>query len=31
MDNLMLVITKDGNVFAHDLTGNTIGIPFQLS
>lgn len=31
MGNRVLVITNDGNVFAHDITGNTIGIPFQLS
>jgi hypothetical protein len=27
----ILVITNDGSVFAHDLVGNTVGVPFQLS
>ena len=27
----ILVITNDGSVFAHDLVGNTVGLPFELS
>ena len=28
--NRILVVTKDGSVFAHDIAGNSIGVPFQL-
>jgi hypothetical protein len=28
--NRILVITNDGSVFAHDITGHTVGIPYQL-
>ena len=30
LDGRALVITNDGSVFAHDLNGNTVGVPFQL-
>jgi hypothetical protein len=30
MGNRILVITNDGRVFAHGITDNTIGVPFQL-
>ncbi len=29
--NRIIVITDDGRVFAHEITGNSIGTPFQLS
>jgi Domain of unknown function (DUF4185) len=31
LGNRILVVTNEGDVFAHDVTGNTVGIPFQLS
>jgi hypothetical protein len=31
MGNRIMVNTNDGGVFVHDITGNTIGAPFQLS
>ncbi len=28
--NRILVITNDGSVFAHDIAGHTVGVPYQL-
>ena len=30
MGSRIVVITNDGRVFAHEITGNTVGTPFQL-
>jgi hypothetical protein len=31
MGNRIMVNTNNGGVFVHDITGNTIGVPFQLA